>query len=65
MTPDFGVPEVRLGFVPQTLLPYFVRGLGIRNMRRYGISGESFGAHQALRVGLIYELATADNFDED
>lgn len=59
----FGVPEIRLGFVPTTLLPYFVRALGTRNLRRYGLSGERISAELAARLGIIHDLCDTADFE--
>jgi methylglutaconyl-CoA hydratase len=59
----FGVPEIRLGFVPTTLLPYFVRAFGTRNLRRYGLSGERISAALAARLGIIHDLCSTADFE--
>ncbi len=53
----FAVPEVRLGIAPSyELSQYFLRVLGPRGFRRYGLSGERIGAEVALRLGLAHEV---------
>jgi methylglutaconyl-CoA hydratase len=52
----FSVPELRLGFAPGPVAPYFLRGLGPRHLRRYLISGERFSAADGLRMGLVHEI---------
>jgi methylglutaconyl-CoA hydratase len=56
----FSLPEVRLGFAPGPLIPFFLRAIDPRNMRRYLISGERFAAEEALRVGLVHQLCSPD-----
>jgi methylglutaconyl-CoA hydratase len=56
----FAVPELRLGFAPGPVTPYFLRGLGARQLRRYLISGERFGAADGLRMGLVHEIYDAE-----
>ncbi|HUI96933.1 MAG TPA: enoyl-CoA hydratase-related protein [Xanthobacteraceae bacterium] len=57
----FALPEVRLGFAPGPLVPFLLRAMTPRSLRRYLVSGERFGAEEALRIGLVHELAeTAD-----
>lgn len=53
----FSTPEVRLGFVPdrETAL-VFVRALGPRGFRRYGVAGQRFGVAEALAMGLAHEV---------
>jgi methylglutaconyl-CoA hydratase len=54
----FSFPELRLGLVPSGLLPYFVRAIGLRAFRRYGLSGERISAADAHRFGLVHHLTT-------
>ena len=60
----FSIPEARLGFAATALLPVFVRAIGYRNFRRYGLSGERIGSAEALRIGLVHQLVTAATGDE-
>lgn len=60
----FSIPEARLGFAATALLPVFVRAIGYRNFRRYGLSGERIGSAVALRIGLVHQLVTAATGDE-
>ena len=52
----FALPEVRLGFAPGPLVPFLLRAIAPRSLRRYLLSGERFGADEALRIGLVHEL---------
>jgi methylglutaconyl-CoA hydratase len=56
----FALPEVRLGFAPGPLIPFFLRAMEPRSLRRYLLSGERFGAEEALRIGLVHRLCDAD-----
>jgi methylglutaconyl-CoA hydratase len=62
-TAFFSLPEVRLGFAPGPLIPFFLRGMSARNLRRYLLSGERFTAVEALRIGLVHELCDTDAGD--
>ena len=55
----FSLPEVRLGFAPGPLIPFFLRAIDARGLRRYLLSGERFGAGEAIRLGLVHELCEA------
>lgn len=55
----FAMPEVRIGMAPG-LLPFFVRAIGPRAFRRYGLSGERFDARVAERCGLIGEIVARE-----
>jgi methylglutaconyl-CoA hydratase len=59
----FSLPEVRLGFAPGPLIPFFLRAIDHRRLRRYLISGERFAADEALRVGLVHELCAIEERD--
>ncbi len=59
----FALPEVRLGFAPGPLIPFFLRAIGARGLRRYLVSGERFAAEEALRLGLVQQLCAADAAD--
>jgi methylglutaconyl-CoA hydratase len=52
----FSLPEVRLGFAPGPLIPFFLRAIDARSLRRYLLSGERFTADEALRIGLAHQL---------
>lgn len=59
-TAFFALPEVRLGFAPGPLIPFFLRAIEARSLRRYLLSGERFAAGEAKRVGLVHELCDAE-----
>jgi methylglutaconyl-CoA hydratase len=52
----FSLPEVRLGFAPGPLIPFFLRAIDARSLRRYLLSGERFAADEAVRIGLAHQL---------
>jgi methylglutaconyl-CoA hydratase len=60
----FSIPEVRVGMAPLGVAPFLIRAMGHRNFRRYGLSGERFGAAEALRVGLAHEVVSAERLDD-
>jgi methylglutaconyl-CoA hydratase len=60
----FSVPELRVGIAPsRELSVYFMRAMGARAFRRYGLSGERMGAAEALRIGLAHEAIPAGETD--
>jgi methylglutaconyl-CoA hydratase len=59
----FSLPEVRLGFAPGPLIPFFLRAMEARSLRRYLLSGERFAAEEALRIGLVHTLCGAEAGD--
>jgi methylglutaconyl-CoA hydratase len=60
----FSIPEVRVGMAPLGVAPFLIRAMGHRSFRRYGLSGERFGAAEALRVGLAHEVVGADKLEQ-
>lgn len=59
----FGLTEVRLGLIPANISPYVVARIGVRNSRATMLSGELFGAGQAVAMGLLNEMVAAQNID--
>jgi methylglutaconyl-CoA hydratase len=59
----FSIPEVRIGMAPLGVTPFVIRAIGHRSFRRYGLSGERFGAAEALRIGLAHEAVPAEQLD--
>jgi methylglutaconyl-CoA hydratase len=54
---QFAFSEVRLGIVPAVISPFVLPRIGPGAARRYLLTGERFGAEEALRIGLVHELA--------
>jgi methylglutaconyl-CoA hydratase len=60
----FAVPELRVGLAPSVALTgYFLRIMGPRAFRRYGLSGERIGSADALRLGIAHEVVEAADID--
>lgn len=64
-TPDaiFGLTEVRVGVAPTPISTHMVNAMGLRHTRRYALTGERFGAAEALRIGLVHEVVDKDAID--
>jgi len=56
----FALSEVRLGLIPAVVSPYVVEAMGLRNAKRYFLTGEQFSAKQARRLGLVHEVVRHD-----
>lgn len=56
----FSLSEVRVGVAPTPISTHMVHAMGLRQARRYAITGERFGAAEALRVGLVHEVHVAE-----
>lgn len=55
-----GFTEVRIGFIPALVMVFLVRKIGESFTRRLLIRGDLISAKEALRIGLIHEVADAD-----
>ncbi len=55
----FALTEVRLGIIPAVISPYVVAAIGARAAARYALTAEPFDAAEALRLGLVHEVAAA------
>ncbi len=60
----FSLSEVRLGLLPSIIAPFVVRKIGLGAFRAYGISGKKMTAEEALRIGLIHEIAPREELDQ-
>ena len=54
----FGLTESRLGLLPAVISPYVIAAIGPRQARRWFATAEMFDAAEALRIGLLHEVAT-------
>lgn len=61
---SFALTEVRLGLIPAVIAPYVIAAIGERAARRYFLTGERFGAAEALRLGLVHEVAPPERLEE-
>jgi methylglutaconyl-CoA hydratase len=57
----FSLSEVKLGLIPSVISPYVIAAMGMRAARRYVVTGERFGAAEALRLGLVHEVVPGDH----
>jgi methylglutaconyl-CoA hydratase len=64
-TPEaiFGLTEVRVGVAPTPISTHMVHAMGLRHTRRYALTGERFGAEEAVRIGLVHEVVPADRLE--
>ena len=62
-TANFCLSETKLGLIPATISPYVIRAMGEQAARRYALTAERFDAAEALRLGFVHALATADSLD--
>jgi methylglutaconyl-CoA hydratase len=64
-TPDalFGITEVRVGVSPTPISTHMVNAIGLRQTRRYALTGERFDAKEAERIGLVHEVIAEAEMD--
>lgn len=60
---SFALSEVRRGIIPAPIIPQLCAAVGVRELRRYGITGERFDAREARRIGLIHEVCPEGGLD--
>ena len=52
----FSITEVRWGLTAAIIIPQLCDAIGVRQVRRYALTGERFGANDARRIGLVHEV---------
>jgi methylglutaconyl-CoA hydratase len=52
----FSIAEVRWGLTAAIIIPQLNDALSVRQLRRYALTGERFGAEEARRIGLVHEV---------
>jgi len=64
-TPDaiFAISEVRHGIAPTPISTHMVNAIGLRQTRRFALTGERFSAGEAVRIGLVHEIVAADRME--
>lgn len=59
----FSISETRWGLMAGIILPQLCRAMGVRQVRRYALSGERFDAAEARRIGLVHEVCPKGGLD--
>ena len=52
----FSIAEVRWGLHASIIIPQLADAIGVRQLRRYALTGERFNAEQAVRIGLAHKV---------
>lgn len=55
--------ECRLGIVPAVVSSFVLPKIGAAQSRRYFLTAETFGPHDARRIGLVHEIAPEAELD--
>jgi methylglutaconyl-CoA hydratase len=56
----FSIAEVRWGLTAAIILPQLADAISVRQLRRYALTGERFGATEAQRIGLVHQVVALD-----
>jgi isohexenylglutaconyl-CoA hydratase len=59
----FRLPETGLGMVPAQIAPFLVERLGYSQAKRLAVTGGRVSAAQALAIGLVHAVHSADQID--
>jgi methylglutaconyl-CoA hydratase len=51
----FSIAEVRWGLHASIIFPQLADAIGVRQLRRYALTGERFGPQEAVRIGLAHK----------
>lgn len=52
----FSISETRWGLMAGIIVPQLCDAMGVRQVRRYALTGERFDAQEARRIGLVHEV---------
>jgi len=59
----FSIAEVRVGVAGTIIIPQLNDAIGVRQVRRYALTGERFDAKEAHRIGLVHEVVPLTELD--
>ena len=59
----FSITEVRWGLTAAIIIPQLCDAIGVRQVRRYALTGERFGAQEARRIGLVHEVVPLSDLE--
>lgn len=59
----FSIAEVRWGLTAAIIVPQLNDAIGVRQVRRYALTGERFSAEEARRIGLVHEVVPAGGLE--
>jgi methylglutaconyl-CoA hydratase len=61
----FSIAEVRWGLHASIIIPQLADAIGIRQLRRYALTGERFGPQEALRIGLAHMMVSLSDLESE
>ena len=60
----FSIAETRWGLMAGIILPQLCQAMGVRQVRRYALTGERLAAQEARRLGLVHEVCPTGGLEE-
>ena len=60
----FSITEVRWGLTAAIIIPQLCDAIGARQVRRYALTGERFGADEAHRIGLAHNVVPLTELEQ-
>lgn len=60
----FSITEARWGVMAGIIVPHLNAAIGARNVRRYALTCERFGARTAREIGLVHQICSEGGLDE-
>lgn len=57
----FSLSEVKLGLIPAVISPYLLQVMGVRQAKRYALTGEKFTASEAGQLGLVHQIVAGES----
>src|SRR5438477_1138486 len=61
----FSIAEVRWGLHASIIIPQLADAIGVRQLRRYALTGERFNAEEAARIGLVHKVAPLAELEDE
>src|SRR5947199_3653124 len=61
----FSIAEVRWGLHASIIIPQLADAIGVRQLRRYALTGERFDAQEAVRIGLAHRVVSLSDLESE
>jgi methylglutaconyl-CoA hydratase len=61
----FSIAEVRWGLHASIIIPQLADAIGVRQLRRYALTGERFNADEACRLGLAHKVVPLSDLEAE
>jgi methylglutaconyl-CoA hydratase len=61
----FSIAEVRWGLHASIIIPQLADAIGVRQLRRYALTGERFNSDEACRIGLVHKIVPVGELESE